>query len=201
MSPDEKAHADAAGVSLIEIPIALDAFVFIVHPDNPITTLTIEQIQDIYTGKFTHWYEVGGGGNTVKINPYVRNANSGSQELMESMVMKDLEITKLPTSYETVIGSMSGAFEIVQSNINSICYTVFYYREHILKDAKVKSVAIEGVYPNEETIRDNSYPLVAEVYASIRSDLDKTSTAYKLYEFLQTETGKEVIDESGYLPN
>ncbi|MDR1095950.1 MAG: substrate-binding domain-containing protein, partial [Spirochaetaceae bacterium] len=60
MSPDEKTHADAAGVSLIETPVALDALVFIVNPNNPIASLTAKQIQDIYTGKTTHWNELGG---------------------------------------------------------------------------------------------------------------------------------------------
>jgi phosphate transport system substrate-binding protein len=200
MSPDEKMYADAVGISLIETPVALDAFVIIVNPDNPVTTLTIKQIQDVYTGKITNWKEVGG--NDAKINPYVRNANSGSQELMESMVMKDLDIMAFPEA-PIVISSMFGAIDIVGSDVNSICYTVFYYKERIFKDAifKTKSIAIQGIYPEKESIGNNSYPLTAEVYAVIRSDLDRSSTAYKLYELLQTETGKKVIAESEYVPN
>jgi len=198
ISSDEKTYANSKGISLIETPIALDAFIFIVHPNNPITSLTIEQIQNIYTGRITNWNEVGG--NNAKINPYVREPNSGSQELMELLVMKDLDINKFPVSWEMAF-NMTGAFERVQSDINGICFTVFYYKENIFKDANVKSIAIEGVYPNKENISNNSYPLVAEVYAVIRSDLDQTSTAYKLYEFLQTVKGKVVISESGYIPN
>jgi len=51
MSPDEKEYATSKGVSLIETPIALDAFIFIVNPNNPVEGLTTENIQDIYTGK------------------------------------------------------------------------------------------------------------------------------------------------------
>jgi phosphate transport system substrate-binding protein len=198
MSPDEKAYALSEGVDLIETPIALDAFIFIVNPVNPITTLTIEQIQDIYTGKTTNWNEVGG--NNEEIIPYIRNSNSGSQELMESIVMKDLEIMRFPESPE-IIYSMIPVFEKVDSVRESICYTVYYFKEYILRGWKVKTIAIEGIYPNKESISGNSYPLTAEVYAVIRSDLDKSSTAYKLYELLQTETGKQVINESGYVPN
>jgi phosphate transport system substrate-binding protein len=39
------------------------------------------------------------------------------------------------------------------------------------------------------------------VYVSIRSDLDRNTMAYKMYEWLQTQAGKEVIAESGYVPN
>ena len=199
MSPDEKASADNAGVRLIETPIALDAFVFIVNPNNPITSLTIKQIQDIYTGEITNWNEVGG--NDALIKPYVRNANSGSQELMESLVMKDLNmLDNLPESAE-IIFSMGGAFERVVYDVDGICYTVYYYKENILKDIRTKGIAVNSIYPNKENITNNSYPLVAEVYAVIRDDLNELSTAYKLYELLQTEIGKKVIAESGYLPN
>ena len=198
ISPDEKNHADDAGVSLIETPIALDAFIFIVHPNNPIKSLTIEQIQDIYTGKITNWKEVGGRDATI--NPYVRNANSGSQELMELMVMKDLDIDDFPVSWDVVF-TMQGAYDVVQTDVNAICYSVYYYKEQILRTSPTKTIAIEGVSPDTTTISNNSYPLVAEVYAIIRSDLDKLSMAYKLYELLQTQEGKRVISESGYIPN
>jgi phosphate transport system substrate-binding protein len=94
---------------------------------------------------------------------------------------------------------MSGAFEAVIREVNAICYTVFYYKETMLKDAATKSIAINGVFPNRENISNNTYPLVSDVYATIRSDLDTSSTAYRLYELYQTETGREIISESGYL--
>ena len=197
MSPDEKKYADAAGVTLIETPIAMDAFVFIVNSDNSIKSLTIKQIQDIYTGKTTNWEEVAGG--DAEINPYVRNSNSGSQELMELLVMKDLKIMEFPESRDHVIFNMQGAVDKVIKDVNSICYTVYYYKEHIVRDEFTKYIAIEGIFPDKKNIGDNSYPLVAEVYAVIRADLSESTMAYKIYEWLQTEAGKQVIRKSGYL--
>jgi phosphate transport system substrate-binding protein len=199
MSADEKVHADAAGVSLIETPVALDAFIFIVHEENPVQSLTIKQVQDIYTGKITNWREVGG--NNTEINPYVRNANSGSQELMETLVMKDLEIIEFPENSFELIHSMAGALDRVSRDINSICYTLYYYMENIATSTwNIKGLAINGIHPDWGAIGNRSYPYVAEIYAVIRSDLDKSSMAYKLYEWIQTEAGKQVINESGYVP-
>jgi phosphate transport system substrate-binding protein len=198
MSLDEKAAADAVGVSLIETPIALDALVFIVNPGNPVNSLTAKQIQDIYTGKITNWNEVGG--NNIEIVPYMRNPNSGSQELMESLVMKDLGITEFPVTDELIIFNMTGAFDAVIYEDDAICYTVYYFKEYMVTGVDVKSIAINGIYPGKETIGSKSYPYVAEVYAVIRSDLDESSMAYKLYEWLQTEAGKQIIGESGYIP-
>ena len=199
ISSDEKVYADAAGISLIETPIASDALIFIVNPNNPVTSLTSEQIQDIYTGKITNWKEVGG--NDIEIKPYVRNANSGSQELMEALVMKDSDVTEFPVNnYELIVFNMTGAVDVVFQEVNAICYTVYYYKENIATGFNVKSVTVDGVYPDKETISNKSYPYVAPVYAVIRSDLDKLSMAYKLYEWIQTEGGEQTISESGYIP-
>jgi phosphate transport system substrate-binding protein len=198
MSSDEKIYADVAGVSLIETPIALDALVFIVNPGNPIKSLTTKQIQDIYMDKITYWNEVGGG--NTEIAPYVRNPNSGSQELMETLVMKDLDITEFPVNDELIIFNMTGTFDAVIYEKDAICYTVYYFKEYMVTGVNVKSLAINEIYPDKETIGNNSYPYVAEVFAVIRSDLDKSSMAYKLYKWLQTEAGKQVINESGYIP-
>jgi len=54
---------------------------------------------------------------------------------------------------------------------------------------------------NRKTIKNKTYPFVANVYVSIRSDTDPNSMTYKLYEWLQSKSGKKVIEESGYVPN
>lgn len=197
MSEDEKAYADSKGITLIETPIALDAFVFLLNPSNPVKSLTSEQLRDIYLGKLTNWKEVGG--RDAKINPYIRNANSGSQELMEALVMQGQELPEWP---EEIVSSMLQAFLTIRNDVNGICYTVYYYKDRIVRDNEnVKSLAVNGIYPDQKSISSKAYPYTAEVYAVIRSDLDRNSMAYKLYELLQTPAGKSAIRESGYIPN
>ena len=208
MSLDEKAYADAAGISLIETPIALDAFIFIVNKSNPVESLTIKQIQDIYTGKITRWRDAGVNEadweyiqNNAEINPYVRNANSGSQELMEALVLKDLETPSFPENDHVLVFTMAGALDMVARDSNAICYTVYYYKENIAGGGQfIKSIAVNGISPNKETIGNKSYPYTTEVYAVIRSDLQPSSMAYKIYEWIQTEEGKNAVGESGYVP-
>lgn len=199
ISPDEKVYADNAGVGLIEMPIALDAFVFVTHLDNPVKSLTTQQVQDIYTGKVKNWKEVGGSDEVIK--PYTRNQNSGSQELMESLVMKGLSMADIEVDYEPELPSMSLVFTRLRSDVNALGYTVYYYKEQIVRDNVVKSLAIDGIFPDKQSIKNKTYPYVAEVYATIRSDLDRNTMAYKLFELLQSDAGKSSILESGYIPN
>jgi phosphate transport system substrate-binding protein len=197
MSAGEKAHAQSAGVELIETPIALDAFIFLSNVQNPIISLTKKQVQDIYTGRITHWSEVGG--NNTAINPYVRNDDSGSQELMESLVMSELEMPDWPDSHD-LLDHMPAVFSMLTKDPDGICYTVYYYMEHMMGAPLVKSLAINNIHPDATTIADQTYPLVAEVYAVIRSDQDKNSMTCKLYDWLRTDDGQATIAESGYVP-
>ncbi len=208
MSPDEKEYATLKGVSLIETPIALDAFIFIVNPRNPIENLTTENIQDIYTGTKTNWKDFGvmmspDNPEYSVIHPFIRDPNSGSQELMDLLIMKDLKYINLPIYKENLIFTMAGLIDAIAGNNLAIGYTVYYYNEFIIRPDNnfLKTIAIDGVKPNEATITNRSYPYTTEVYAVIRSETDKASMTYKVYEWLQTETGKQTISNSGYIPN
>ena len=68
-------------------------------------------------------------------------------------------------------------------------------------DIFLKTIAIDGVKPAGQTIKNRSYSYTTEVYAIIRSDTDTSSMTYKVYEWLQTATGKQTISNSGYIPN
>jgi phosphate transport system substrate-binding protein len=197
ISPDEQTHADEVGVTLTETPVALDAFVFVVNKNNPIESLTVSQIQDIYTGKITNWRQVGG--NDTIIRPFTRPRNSGSEEVMRSLVMNGLEIADLPEISEIL--TMAGVFPELRNTENGISYTFNFYKDVMVKvpDEYVPKIKINGIFPDENTVKNKIYPFVAQVHVAIRSDLDKNSMAYKLYEWLQTEAGKAVITESGYL--
>ena len=200
MSDDEKAYAIEAGVKLIETPIALDALIFIEHPNNKVKTLTHNQLQDIYTGKTKNWKDVGG--NNAPITPYIRNKNSGSQELMETLVLGQKQI---PDDFpeDVTISGMMMLLSSVQSDENGLGYTVYYYKETMMQDyfVDIKTLAVNGIYPDKKTIASQKYPYTSEVYAIIHSDLDESSMAYKIYELLQTPSGKQIISESGYVPN
>lgn len=198
ISEDEQVYADSQGITLIETPIALDAFIMLTHPTNKVSNLTTKQIQDIYTTQITNWKELGG--NDANITAYIRNANSGSQELMESLIMKKLNIPDWTTELTEMLPSMLGVFHSVKTNATGLGYSIYYYKEMIVREKNVKTLAIEGVFPDKETISNKTYPYTTPVYAIIRSDLDHSSMAYKLYELLLTEKGKSIIEESGYIP-
>ncbi len=194
-SNDEINLADSLDITLITIPIALDAFVFIANINNPVNSLTEKEIQDIYTGNITYWSEVGG--IYEEINPYQRNPNSGSQELMLSLVMKDLQMMNFP---EMILMGMMGPINRITHDNNGLGYTVYFFEQFMAPNDSLKLLAVNGVFPEYYTLKEKEYIYTTEVYMVIRNDLDKLSTAYQLYLWLLTASGRNVIAESGYIP-
>jgi phosphate transport system substrate-binding protein len=197
ISSDEKVHADAVGVTLIETSIALDAFVFVINKDNPVKSLTIDQIQKIYTKKITNWSQVGGKNANIKV--FTRPRNSGSEEVFRTLVMNGLEPADFP---EAAIGGMAPVFWEIKQNVDGICYTFNTYKDlHVrIPCDEVPVIGINGICPIESTVKNGTYPLISKVHVAIRSNLDRNSKAYKLYKWLQSENAKYTITECGFLP-
>lgn len=196
ISRDEKVYAEEIGVELIEKPIAKDALAFLVNPTNPIMSLTIDQIQGIYTGYITNWNSVGG--NNDDIMPFVRNANSGSQEKFETMVMPGLIIKDFP---ELQVGlTMMSPYYQIEEYPNAIGFSPFYYYNVIVDNNSTKAIGVNGVAMTQDNIKNGSYPYTSEVYAAVRSGIDRNSMAYKIFEYLTSSCGQKVIEESGYIP-
>lgn len=195
-SRDEKKYAGEKGVELMERPIGRDAFVFIVNGKNSVRNLSVSQIQGIYTGDIRNWKEVGGA--DAAISPYIRNANSGSQEKMETMVMAGLTMIDWP---EMTVGGMGGPFYAIMNNVNGIGYTPYYYFSIMAREwTYAKTTAVNGVMPGKSSISSGTYPYVSEIVAAVRADIDKSSAAYRLFNYLTTESGQAIVEESGYVP-
>ena len=196
ISRDEKVYAEEKGVTLIEKPIARDALAFMVNLKNPVNNLSIEQIQAIYTGDIVNWAEVGGLDCVMK--PYVRNRNSGSQEKFELMVMAGLTIKDFP---EMQIGkTMMTPYYQIEQDTAGIAFTPFYYYKVMVGSGSTKAIGVNGVAMTKENVINGTYPYTSNVYTAVRSDIDKSSIAYRIFDFLTTEEGQAIVDESGYVP-
>jgi phosphate transport system substrate-binding protein len=194
-SEDELDLAHTNGVDLVVKPIALDAFVFILNKDNPLESLTLDQIKDIYTGDITHWSEVEG--EDYIINTYQRNDNSGSQELMETLVMKDEEMVDAP---EMILYGMMGPINALSVDAYGIGYSVYYYEQFMAPNENIKLCGVDEVIPSRNTISSEEYAFVTGVYAVIRADTTDVDNASHLRDWLLTDEGQSVIEESGYIP-
>lgn len=216
-SKAEVAAAAEAGLAYDVQPVAMDAFVFIVHRDNPVASLTLDQIRSVYMHKTKQWDAVGGP--SVAIKAYRRNPSSGSEELMQRLVMKDLE---MPAAAEhRIFHGMAGPINAMEHNEAGLAYTVYFYEQLMAarrwpsdmeeaepnaesdpkpRQRRRKVLAIDGVKPTFETIAKRKYPLTTPVYVVIRKDTPADHAATKFRDWLLSDAGQKVVSKSGYVP-
>jgi len=196
-SNEELNMASNAGIELIIKPVCYDSFVFITHRDNPVESLTVEQIQKIYSGAIANWKEVGG--DNQQIVAYQREQNSGSQTAMEEWVMKGIPMAKPPTvKYITSMGMLIDAVADYENGTMSLGYTYKYYVDRLYKSPDIKILKVNGIMPSDENVRNNSYPFIAPYNAVIRST-DADEVGGRFMDWMLSDEGQACIAQAGYV--
>ena len=168
--------------------LAYDGIAIIVHPDNPVTDLSIETIAKIYTGEITNWKDVGGNdGEIVLIG---REANSGTRDGFESITG-----TEDKCKYRQECTSTGDVITAVSSNPNAIGYAS-------LASAKdsVKAVSVDEVAPSEATVKDGSYAVQRPFVLVTKKDTKLSENAQKFFDYITSEDANEVISGAGVVP-
>ncbi len=199
-SEDEQKLAKEKNVELEIVPIVKEAFVFFVNKSNAVNNLTLEQIQKIYTGQIKSWKDVGG--ENQRIIPFQRPENSGSQSGMLSLVMKGQKMMD-PTT-ETLAYTMADIVDVISDYNNgkyAIGYSYYYYANTMYSKDNMKFLAVDGIEPTYDNIKNGLYGIQTAYYAVIRKDEAKDSDARKLLEAMKSERGQEVAKEAGYVQN
>ncbi len=196
-SSDELKRASDAVVELEVTPVVNEGFVFFTNVNNLVNGLSLKEIQDIYTDKITNWNQVGG--DNAKIIAYQRPENSGSQTGMLSLVMKDKKIKE--PKREEYIESMAGIIDAVANYDNSkdsVGYSYYYYATTMYGNENIKFLAVDGVSPNHDTIKDESYPLITAYYI-VTLKGTKNMAVSKVKKAMLESKGQEIARNAGYI--
>jgi phosphate transport system substrate-binding protein len=165
MKPEEIASAKSNGIAPEEITVARDAIAIVVNPSNPVNTLTLQQLSDIYTGKITNWRQVGGENRPIVL--LSRECNSGTYVyFLENVIRLGNAKSTLLFSPDTLLmPSSEGISAEVRQNPNSLGYDGLGY---VTPDQKVVAIAKDNnspyVMPSVQTVNDRTYPISRPLY-------------------------------------
>lgn len=197
-SDEELLLSEECGVPIVQEPVCLDAFVFIVHKDNPIESLTVEQIQQIYGGEIVDFAEVGGERGAIAA--YQRPKNSGSQTAMEDIVMQGKPLVAAKMEYQLEgMGQLVEAVGTFRPDAQSLGYTYLYYIDTLYKHDDIKVLSIDGIAPTPDNLRSGTYPFTTAYYGVIREE-DAEAVGGKFLEWMLSEEGQKCIAQAGYVP-
>lgn len=176
-----------------------DALVFLASENNPVDSLTGKQLYDIYTGNITNWSRVGG--EDMEIKAFQRPSSSGSQTLMEKLVVPVEEIMQGEQVVRPAeMGDLIDALAEYNNERNALGYSVYFYAKNMYSKPGLKFIAVDGVVPTSGTIQSGEYPYLNDFYVVIRKDEPEGSNARIIYDWLTTKEAQIIVSNTGYVP-
>ncbi len=186
-----------SGIELEITALGRDGLVFLINRENPVADLTVDQLQNIYSGDVTDWSELGG--NAGPVFAYQRNDDSGSQTMFKKLVLAE----PMSAPQELIPGSMGGLIESIADFDGSgaaIGFSVFYYADLMYANPNLKLLSVDGAAPSKESIGSGEYPLVNDFFVAIRADAPQDSPERLLRDWLASPEGASLLEEANYVP-
>jgi len=199
MQAEEITQAKAKGFDPVEFVIARDAIAVIVNPTNPVSRLTMQQISDIYSGKFNNWAQVGGQNRPiVRLS---REVNSGTHVYFRDTVIR-LGNPKNKTLFATdtlLLPSSEGIVSEVRQNPNAIGYDgLGYVPSDLKKVAVAKDANSPYVLPSIATVNDKSYPIARDLYMYTAGQPTGAIKAY--LDWIVSPEAQTIVANLGFVP-
>ena len=174
-------------------PVAWDALVIITHASNPVRSLTLKQVHDIYYGKIHNWSEVGGNDAPIDVYAVASPGDGVEYSLRNLLFGRGNQPVAAPRLYVNTHKLEEG----VELNPNGMGAATL---ADISGNPKLKAVAINGVAPNATSVGNGSYLLYTPVYLVTNPRSPKAAQVQAFIDFLQTDAAKAAMRLHAVLP-
>ncbi len=202
MEPEEMKRAEENAEKLPQkFVVGYDALAVYVHKDNPLNEITIEQLADIYGegGNITKWSQLGIEHPACEKDEIIRisrQSNSGTYHYFREALLGTERDFKLGS--RDLHGSKD-VVELVERTPCAIGYSGMGYATDRVKKLKIAKKAGEPAYePTVETTLDGTYPIARPLY--MYSLGEPTGAVKKYLEWIYSDVGQKIVEESGYVP-
>ncbi len=177
----------------LAVPVAMDGVGIYVHHDNPITYLSIAQLEKIFKGEITNWKAVGGGDRQIMI--YTRNKESGTYEFVREHVLKNGEYSPRAVTVSTTPALIAA----VGRTRSAIGYGGIAYSEGARVIRVRRDAESQPLWPTNESIIDGTYPLSRPLYLYV-NPARWSAPVERFLQFALGEAGQKIVAFVGYYP-
>jgi phosphate transport system substrate-binding protein len=186
MKKKEKKIIEGKGGKVFEVAVALDGISVYLHKSNKVTSLSMEQLRDIFAGTINNWKEVGGADEPII--RYSRENNSGTYAFFKEHVLEE-------GNYAPDCQNMPGTASVVNAvskDKNGIGYGGLSYSQG------VTIALIDGVAPSAQTVSAGEYKISRKLYQYTIGKPTGTAKAFITYEL--SADGQAHAVKAGYVP-
>lgn len=176
--------ADEKSKGLVEHFLGWDTLAIIVHDENPIESLSLEQLQGIFSGKITDWQDVGGNPGPIVVVTSPRG--SGMRSAIKTLILKDRDFSKREI-ISAIVAEADQQISMFKTGITALSNSM-------LDANNVKAILVGGAGPSAENIKNDSYPL-AKPLALITMGEPQGDLA-RFFDVVRSEQGRAILRKS-----
>jgi phosphate transport system substrate-binding protein len=174
-------------------PVARDGVGIILHKENPVQTLTDEQIIAIYTGKITNWKDLGGKDAPIT----VVNKAEGRSTL--EVFLHYFKIKNTDVKAHVVIGDNEQGIKTVAGSRNAIGYVSIGTAEYDeSQGVPIKLLSVGGVAASTENVRNGTFPISRPLHIVTRTPPTGLTKAF--IEYTQSHAVHDIIKQQYFVP-
>lgn len=195
---NDKEVAELAGLGLgtltspgQEHVLALDGLAVIVHPDNPLGSLSLKQIADIFAGRITDWSQVGPFPGPIHI--YRRDGKSGTYDTFKTLVMDGEDVVETAKEFESspdLSASVSG--DPLGIGFIGLAYVLSAKPLAISQACGLTSL------PSEYSVKTEEYPLSRRLFLYNPSQ-QRHPNAADFLTFALSNEAQSIVKDAGFI--
>ena len=169
---------------LVEHFLGWDVLAIVVHEDNPVESLSMKQLQGIFSGEITDWKELGGSTNPILVVTCPKG--SGMRSAVQQLILKDKDFLQR----EVVSAIVAEADEQVKMFTTGITAL----SQSMVDADHVKTIKVEGVLPTAKNIVDGKYLLAKPLTLVTRGE--PQGDLARFIDLVKSDQGKAVLKGS-----
>lgn len=204
-----KEFVEQHGYEPTAVPVAVDAVALYVHKDNPVSGLTLDQVDAIfsttrkrgYQSAITQWGQLGltEGWEKASIQLYGRDRKSGTRAFFQEHCLAGGEF--MPGLHEDP-GAASVILDLSRDQLG-IGYSGLGLQASSVRVVPLaEAVGMPFVTPAASTVADQTYPLrrVLYLYIDKAPNAPLPAAAQEFLKFIMTQEGQEAVSKAGFFP-
>lgn len=196
MKQKEKDLAAQRGIQPVEFVVARDGIAVVVNPDNPIKTLTLEQIRKIYTGAYSNWNQLSGPDEPIIV--LSRDSSSGTYVFFQEHVLQKQDYRQ----DARLMPATSAIIQAVSSDKWSIGYAGLGYALEAAGKVKLLGVKSDdqslAVVPSVKTVESGQYSIARPLHLYTAGEPKRSVKDF--IDFCLGPEGQKIVSQTGYVP-
>lgn len=216
LSDQESKQAQAKGVQLKQIPVAIDGIAVAVHPDLKLYGITVDQLKQIYTGKITNWQQVGGPNVPITVLSR-RPQDGGTVAFFQENVLAG-------EPFHPTVQYISTTTEAIRAVSNDVGAIYYASAPEVVPQCTIKPLPIghqqnQWVAPyqapyiepqdcptqrnslNLSAFQTGSYPITRRLFVIVQENDPTHAAAGSAYaQLMLSDQGQNLIKKAGYVP-